>query len=246
MGTPSKKRKLDDSRSPAAGRGLDYFFGKQNQKQSLQTSVGVQETAEQTGEEAELTDEQLAQKLQAEWDQEDAQEPKKGADIETTGLISVPTNGGALKSTTPEKAPSDLVVEGTVPRSFLFQPQGKNTLSLQSAGSADDTISASIPFDESPLTFEPSTYVAELQRHWAAEGGDASYALLTRCFVLVNSTQSRIRIVDTLVNLLRVMIEADPKSLLPAVRTHIILLPFSSLKCGSFLLWVFMFLDTLI
>ena len=36
--------------------------------------------------------------------------------------------------------------------------------------------------------------------------------------MLVNSTQSRIKIVDTLVNLLRVIIEADPKSLLPTVR----------------------------
>ncbi len=74
-----------------------------------------------------------------------------------------------------------------------------------------------MPFDESPLTFNLAKYVTELQGHWAAEGGDASYAILTRCFVLVNSTQSRIKIVDTLVNLLRVIIEADPNSLLPTV-----------------------------
>jgi DNA ligase-1 len=100
-----------------------------------------------------------------------------------------------------------------------LQPRSNNTLSLQSTASAEDIISSNVPFDENPLTFNPSKYVAELQGHWAAEGGDASYAILIRCFVLVNSTQSRIKIVDTLVNLLRVIIEADPKSLLPTVRT---------------------------
>ena len=48
------------------------------------------------------------------------------------------------------------------------------------------------------------------------EGG-ATYALLTRCFVLVSGTTSRIKIVDTLVNCLRLLIEGDPDSLLPAV-----------------------------
>lgn len=226
MGTPSKKRKLDDSRSPAAGRSLDYFFGKQNQKSPVQALVGIQDTNKQLGEESGLTDEQLARKLQAEWNQEDTEEPKKDAHRETIDQISVPTNGEDSKGASPEKLLPDLAGEaasGTKPQPFSFQPQGKNTLSLQSADSAEDTISSNIPFDESPLTFDPSKYVAELQGHWAAEGGDASYAILTRCFVLVNSTQSRIKIVDTLVNLLRVIIEADPKSLLPTVRTIILL-----------------------
>jgi len=102
-----------------------------------------------------------------------------------------------------------------------FESKSKKTLTLQSVGSAEETLSSNIPFDESPLTFNPSKYVADLQVHWAAEGGDASYALLTRCFVLVNGTQSRIKIVDTLVNLLRVLIESDPGSLLPTVCTHL-------------------------
>ena len=90
-------------------------------------------------------------------------------------------------------------------------------LSLQSTASAEDAVSLTIPFDENQLSFQPSKYVSELRRHWASGGGDASYALLTRCFVLVNSTTSRIKIVDNLVNFLRVVIEADPDSLLPAV-----------------------------
>jgi DNA ligase 1 len=95
--------------------------------------------------------------------------------------------------------------------------KAKSTLSLQSIAASVDTISGSIPFDESPLTFEPEKYVPLLRDHWAKDGGNASYALLTRCFVLVNGTTSRIKIVDTFVNCLRVLIEGDPESLLPAV-----------------------------
>ena len=91
------------------------------------------------------------------------------------------------------------------------------TLGLQAAGMAEDTTTTSIPFDESPLTFDPQEYLDQLKEHWASEGGNASYALLTRCFILINGTTSRIKIVDTLVNCLRVLIEGDPASLLPAV-----------------------------
>lgn len=88
--------------------------------------------------------------------------------------------------------------------------------------------------DESPLTFEPSRYIPQLQSAWAADGGDSSYALLVRCFVLVSGTQSRIKIVDTLVNCLRIFIEADPSSLLPAVwlATNAISPPYISLELG--------------
>ncbi|KOS17936.1 DNA ligase 3 [Escovopsis weberi] len=82
---------------------------------------------------------------------------------------------------------------------------------------AEDVVTGMIPLDEPPLTFDPSKYVAQLRENWASESGDASYALLVRCFVLVSATTSRIKIVDTLVNCLRVLIESDPSSLLPAV-----------------------------
>ena len=95
--------------------------------------------------------------------------------------------------------------------------KGKGTLSLQSVASSVDSVSESIPFDQSPLTFDPGDYVPALKAHWEKDDGNASYALLTRCFVLINGTASRIKIVDTLVNCLRVLIEADPGSLLPAV-----------------------------
>jgi DNA ligase-1 len=252
MGTPSKRRKFNDSskNSPAAApRNLDFFFGKQKQHPSAKPSSIGEQPVEHEHDESDLTDEQLARKLQAEWDQEDSgqngrdqpsatpageashippveerklihnQELKTG----NVGNISTEEKNGILEASLknsatpdPERQPE---ADSAITAAFPPEPNGRNTLSLQSAGSAEDTITFSIPFDESLLVFEPSKYVADLQSHWATEGGNASYSLLTRCFVLVNSTQSRIKIVDTLVNLLRVIIEGDPSSLLPTVRT---------------------------
>jgi DNA ligase-1 len=228
-GTPAKKLKLNDSKSPVAGRSLDYFFGKQRQSSAAQPSVGFVDTVGQGGKDEELTDEQLARKIQAEWAQEDTPNSNTGPESSIPDRQLPPINGEASKSTSPDKLAPDFEDEvAAEAKALLFslQPKGQKTLSLQSAGSTEDIISSNIPFDESPLTFDPSKYVAELQGHWVAEGGDASYAILTRCFVLVNSTKSRIKIVDTLVNLLRVIIEADPKSLLPTVSLMSSLLPF--------------------
>ncbi|KAI9823284.1 MAG: hypothetical protein M1832_002508 [Thelocarpon impressellum] len=117
---------------------------------------------------------------------------------------------------------------------YLTQTLNGKTLALQSGASPEDTLSSTVPLDEGPLTFEPSRYIQNFQQHWKADGGSASYALLTRCFVLVNRTQSRIKIVDTLVNFLRLIIEADPDSLLPSVwlATNSISPPYISLELG--------------
>ncbi|KAF4589281.1 hypothetical protein GQ602_003170 [Ophiocordyceps camponoti-floridani] len=99
---------------------------------------------------------------------------------------------------------------------------------------AEDVVNSSIPLDEPPLNFDPSDYVPRLKECWASEGGNASYGLLTRSFVLVSATTSRIKIVDTLVNCLRLLIEGDPSSLLPAVwlATNSISPPYISLELG--------------
>ncbi|PHH86062.1 hypothetical protein CDD83_10801 [Cordyceps sp. RAO-2017] len=128
--------------------------------------------------------------------------------------------------------PSTVVATSKGPKSVSGAP--KSTLTLQSADMAEDVVTSSIPLDEPPLTFDPLKYVSQLKEHWASEGGNASYALLTRCFVLVSATTSRIKIVDTLVNCLRVLIEGDPSSLLPAVwlATNSISPPYISLELG--------------
>ena len=213
MSSPAKKRKLNNGNKSAAAqpKGLEYFFSKQRQNESAAPSSSAGDAS--SGQADSLTDEELARKLQAEWDNEVASESKDapqstGDEVNGEGLGVLSQGAGP---DVPKPLPSDTTVS--------TEPNGmsKTTLTLQSTGMAEDAVTSSIPFDESPLIFEPSKYVSQLRKHWASEGGHASYGLLTRCFVLVSATASRIKIVDTLVNCLRVLIEGDPDSLLPAV-----------------------------
>lgn len=226
MGTPTKKRKLNDTKAaPVPARNLDFFFNKQKQPRAEAAPTPANKSPkEETGEP--LTDEDLARKLQAEWAAEDcgaasaSQATKDSANHGTGTDLPENTAGENLNGVTPElENPPKQEISGAKPKINPSESKPKNTLTLQSVGDAEESIASNVPFDQSPLTFDPSKYITELQKHWATEGGDASYALLTRCFVLINSTQSRIKIVDTLVNLLRVLIEGDPSSLLPTVRS---------------------------
>ncbi|KAF2444211.1 ATP-dependent DNA ligase [Karstenula rhodostoma CBS 690.94] len=241
MSTPTKRRKKNDGSSQPV-RSLDYFFAKQKQdvtkptKEADVKAIGTSDTPNGDKDTSTLTDEELARKLQAEWNKQDQragteaptssdlyEEPEKAAQSATNGDASEDRGTNTLPN---DEKPAVEPSTNTAPK--------KNTLSLQSTAAAEDTVSANIPFDQSPLEFDPATYIADLQRHWAAEGGHATYALLTRCFVLVNSTTSRIKIVDTLVNLLRTIIEGDPDSLLPAVwlATNAISPPYIDLELG--------------
>lgn len=231
MASPAKKRKLNsDSKQPS--KGLEYFFAKQ--KQNAPDPVPEKPEGQvATPTEQEQTDEELARKLQAEWDEEDAQAGRPNGDQaipepeNVQDAVQPKTQGTGVETPetpgTPKSAPPS-----------AFKQMGKNTLSLQSMADAEESVSATIPLDESPLTFEPAKYIPDLQKAWAAEGGNASYALLTRCFVLVGGTTKRIKTVDTLVNCVRLLIEADPVSLLPAVwlATNSISPPYISLELG--------------
>lgn len=192
MSSPAKRRKTNaPESSPQKTRSIASFFQGQATKQAQKSKNPVQDSHNTA--QNELSDEALARKLQDEWNQEES--------VSTT-----PDRAEPATEPTTEPAPSP-----------TQKSQKKSTLSLQSSTGTEDNISLSIPLDQSPLTFDAAKYAQELQSLWAVEGGDASYALLTRAFVLANATTSRIRIVDTLVNLLRVLIEGDPQSVLPAV-----------------------------
>jgi DNA ligase-1 len=294
MGTPSKRRKKNDHQPPSQPvRGLDFFFGKQQAAQKERSNnVGDDESSKSgggngggvpvdggaTGETTvteNLTDEQLARKLQAEFDEQDrlleanrlagadGEATRKpdghGTDVESGGeaggtgdtlakeedndqgmgeasgdapIQTEAENAGEVqRSTTVETAPST-----KPPAVNPFAAFGKNnTLSLQSAAAEEDSTSYNVPFDQSPLTFDPQKYIPDLKEQWSQqEGGQITYALLTQGFILINSTQSRIKIVDTLVNLLRTIIEGDPESLLPAVwlATNSIAPPYVDLELG--------------
>ncbi|KAJ4365710.1 hypothetical protein N0V83_008330 [Neocucurbitaria cava] len=234
--TPSKRRKKNDG-SGQPVRSLDYFFAKQTAKAtSTQTTTNTRDGVARVEQDtANLTDEELARKLQEQWDKEDQHHGQGGGPASSDELYEEPKKPAVNCSSNGD-------IEGVkIPESVVLAKSPKataskqnNTLSLQSTASEEDTITANIPFDQSPLEFDPSTYIPDLQKHWVTDGGQATYALLTRCFVLVNSTSSRIKIVDTLVNLLRTIIEGDPSSLLPAVwlATNAISPPYIDLELG--------------
>ncbi|KAJ5924515.1 hypothetical protein N7466_008702 [Penicillium verhagenii] len=219
MSSPAKKRKRNGTESsPQKARGIESFFKGQAKQPPKPLDPDV---TEQT-----LSDEALARKLQAEWDQE-----------ESNGQSSTSND---LRPSTPDTescaAPPFALIPSTDTTTITPAPttSKKNTLSLQSSSGTEDTVSLIVPFDQSPQTFDASKYASELRPHWDSQGGDATYALLTRAFVLANSTTSRIKIVDTLVNFLRVLIEGDPDSLLPAVwlATNSISPPYDEMELG--------------
>ncbi len=241
MESPAKRRKKNDSRpSPVPNRGLDFFFAKQAAKQEKQQLNGKSFAGDSAPADAvsdpgaALTDEELARKLQEEWGRQDGLEQAAGVNG-VEGTTPSTANAAHEQKEDVDTLLSAVPEPSSPPENANDEVGGnKNLLGLQSTGSAEDTLTLNIPFDQSPLTFDPSQYIPDLRRHWSADGGDASYALLTRCFVLVNSTQSRIKIVDTLVNCLRTLIEGDPDSLLPAVwlATNSISPPYIDLELG--------------
>ncbi|KAK3677206.1 hypothetical protein LTR78_002744 [Recurvomyces mirabilis] len=259
MSTPSKRRKKNDYQvSSQPVRKLDYFFGKQKGKE---LPVLVQDEVNDEDDEH-LTDEQLARKLQAEWDEQDRSQQDGGDDAPHVTEATA-EDGQAVAGDVNEPRPdvdeaddpivkdeerqdmearvaehdseADMKPSDHQPVTNAFANMGKkNTLSLQSATADEDVTSYNISFDQSPLAFEPEKFLPDLRKQWAAEGGSATYALLTHCFVLVNSTQSRIKIVDTLTNLIRTLIVADSDSLLPAVwlATNSISPPYIDIELG--------------
>lgn len=238
MASPAKKRKLNNGAKQPA-RGLEYFFAKQkNGQSSSEAANGQSNDSTQDGkpsaEAEDLTDEELARKLQSEWDNEGRNGHDGGLQDHQAEPEVIVEETAARTLEEPEATKDDKPVADVFTKPApLVLGQGK-TLSLSSAAATEDVAAASIPLDESPLTFEPSKYISLLQESWSTDGGDASYALLTRCFVLVNGTSSRIKIVDTLVNCIRLLIEGDPDSLLPAVwlATNAISPPYVSLELG--------------
>jgi DNA ligase-1 len=240
MNSPAKRRKKNDG-SGQPVRSLDYFFAKQTAKATPKDApTNAAADAKDTNQDnAGLTDEELARKLQEQWDKEDRERGQAAEPISSNELYEDPGKPattaalmGVIEDTRDSKSP---VLDSSLNQVPKPAPaKQSNTLSLQSTASEEDTITANIPFDQNPLKFDPQKYIPDLQKHWVIDGGHATYALLTRCFILVNSTTSRIKIVDTLVNLIRTIIESDPSSLLPAVwlATNAISPPYIDLELG--------------
>lgn len=239
MSTPKRRKQNTFKPSSQTVGSLDFFFGKQRTTEKTakqqdheravtepQDALRLQDASVRTLDD----DEDVARRLQSQWEEEDransgrtAEVGNPGSDVGVAGddVEGHKNKNAPAKEESAQDAP---VPNSSTPNGHIEEHPPKpernkaDILSLQSAASSQDTVSSNIPFDENPLLFDPSKYLPDLRVCWAKEGGDASYGLLTRCFVLVNSTQSRIKIVDTLVNFLRIIIEGNPESLLPSVR----------------------------
>ena len=242
MSTPTKRRKINNYKSsPKTIGSIEYFFGKhkddpisnnRDEHAPCETveNVASQDESKTAKKPQTLTDEQYARKLQIEWDEQDKAHNGQANETDEKGVEGQDADRHDRKGPTIGSGaawPSLMIPAGIATAEKgnvqVQEPHSnsvggkKDTLSLQSTASAGSTVVSIVPFDDNPLIFDPSKYILELRDQWAELGGDASYGILTRCFILVNSTQSRIKIVDTLVNFLRILIEGDPDSLLPAV-----------------------------
>lgn len=187
MSSPVKKRKKNDAGTTGfsrPNRTIESFFARPSLVPRTEQTPPALPTCDVR---ERLTDEELACKLQSEWDQEILQLSEAASDMESS-LEPKPEKQG-----------------------------NKETLALQRNTDFDDSNISGLPLDQAPLLFDSSIHLKDLKTAWNINGGYASYSLLSYTFSLINSTQSRIKIIDILVNLLRLIIEGDPKSLIPAV-----------------------------
>ena len=231
MDSPAKRRRKNGyAPSDQAVRGLEYFFARQQDaaKSTRTSNLDAESGHDRLNDRPiVLDDEDLARRLQTQWDEEAKQAvPGRGQNLNLT-IAPTGSPNETFKNDTGHEGSTMTEINESDGDKLIVKGEQK-TLSLQSTSSDEDTVASSIPFDENPLAFDPGKYTPDLMKHWSSDGSRATYALLTRCFVLVNSTTSRIKIVDTLVNLLRTIIESDPVSVLPAVRKNLL-----AMKRGS-------------
>jgi len=228
MASPAKRRKKNDGLGvPTAGAGvrnLDFFFGSKGGKQkSSEKGVGRVGSGdggengdrggvvggdggageEQNREQRQETDEELARRLHEEWN--------GAGSVDGSGSRSRGDSGIAVVK-------EEVVImrdrDGASGGASNGKPTPKPTNPPPTSTLGAEAAHATIPLDQDPLKFAPELYTPLIH---SFPNSRATYALLTHCFVLITSTRSRIKIVDTLTNLLRLLIISDPPSLLPAV-----------------------------
>ncbi|KAK6541196.1 hypothetical protein TWF694_008563 [Orbilia ellipsospora] len=225
--SPAKRRKKNDkTSSPSKGPTLDFFFGRKQPVPPSKLKL-VSDTDSNEG----LTDEELARKLQAQWAKEDAATPsqsfreldtgessqrsvaeeQEARDLEFARKLQQEENDGATISKEEETTWDPM--EGSSTKLAQTAPQSETKIQLEYKPDWDKIIDE-LPFDQDPLSFDPLDYKSLIEE---LPDKRLTYGLLTRAFVLINSTRSRIKIVDTLTNFLRTAIACDPNSLLPAV-----------------------------
>jgi DNA ligase 1 len=248
--SPAKKRKTD---STPVKHGIDFFFKKKDQRIQLPTHSNGDEPPifedsddyddfEVQRRKQEEKDERLARELQSLEGQQELDDEefarRLARDYEVADNVADGVKEESAKQDTEDlygdspikQQPPDIKAEDTstytnsskpIPRLKLAVNDGSSTTSLEEI--------YSIPLDKDPLQFDPAID-ARCAGTWSSQ--NTPYAFLTHAFILINSTRSRLKIVDYLVNALRVVTHHDPTSLLPLVwlTTNAIAPPFEGVE----------------
>ncbi|KAF3919773.1 hypothetical protein ABW20_dc0108540 [Dactylellina cionopaga] len=244
--SPAKRRKKNDkTSSPSKGHTLEYFFGRKQPAPSKLNLVSDNEPNEG------LTDEQLARKLQEQWAKEDAllskdaKENEIGESSQRSILLEQEAKDLEFARKLQKEGELEENISGNEDATNDFQ-ETLLSADVEAPEEATDFTKAKVqleykpewdklvdelPFDKDPLSFDPNDYISLVD---GLPDSKLTYGLLTRAFVLINSTRSRIKIVDTLTNFLRTAIACDSASLLPAVwlTTNDIGPPFEQTELG--------------
>ena len=225
--SPAKKRKTETT---PVKRGVDFFFKRQLQQKRFESVSQVDGNGGLDGEglfvldrdderrrRQEEDDEKLARQLQAQEDHDEAADAEMAKRLAAEDEELVDPN---------EREPDDPPMREESPSRKV--PVTKLELTASNTPSALEEI-YSIPLDKDPLAFSPA-HDAAIAHTWSPRG--TPYAFLTHAFILINSTRSRLKIVDYLVNTLRVVTHHDPASLLPLVwlTTNAIAPPFEGVE----------------
>ena len=212
MSSPAKKRRGKPPSAPYKGKTLDHFFGRKSASKVTPSVPQVDDAPRglwggedhNGGATTATGDGSTAAGLKR---RRSSSQERRDFQIAERVTASEAPSSSAEGSTSKRTKHNPSLPPLPQPPPSPPSPPGKDELPIQ-------VELDSIPLDSDPLSLNPDDYQS-LADSWP--NGKATYGLLTRAFVLVNATRSRIKIVDTLVNLLRILIRLDPSSLLPAV-----------------------------
>lgn len=222
------KRAKASPKSPSKQARISSFFpspssSKQEGHFGATVVSSPSENNELAGKEAlkqELTDEELARRLQYEWANE------QDSPIASTSAIQLGSDDEQqmqpIKEEEEEESKALIAVEERPSTSTLFnfnnhQNGTRIDLNLEQL---DDSI-ACIDLGTDIFLFDPEQVNVEFWPTKIVSGKEAApstpYALLAHAFSLLSSTRSRLAIVTILTNLLRVLMRHDSEALLPTI-----------------------------
>ncbi|KAK9313004.1 hypothetical protein V1524DRAFT_437565 [Lipomyces starkeyi] len=231
-GTPKRNRNgkaATPASSPGSKRTLDFFFANRSLNNSPVDRKPSQQKAENGNE---IADEELARKLQAQFDAEYhelnqnntarqlVQDPEHTTIFDNAGVSNFETD-------TLKVSESDISVAETVDCGVRPPPPAKED-ALNPTAAIYGSI-ATIDFTVGPPEFDPIEHLTALKKLIPAP-----YLLLTHLFTQVDATRSRIKIINGLTNFIRLLMLLDKSAITSAVwlSTNSIGPPYTALELG--------------